>query len=113
VDGIHDTGGMQGFGFGMSLTLWATGGPIGGRRPQVERIETGRYLASSYYERWEHALEVMLAERGVLTPAEVGRMDQPWDAFRDRLKAAIADHPDRPYYDSWMVALEQLTGCST
>jgi hypothetical protein len=39
-------------------------------------------------------------------------MDQPWDAFRDRLKAAIADQPDRPYYDSWMVALEQLTGCS-
>ena len=68
MDGIHDMGGMQGFGavtpepgepafherwegrvFGMSLTLWATGGPIGGMRPQVERIETGRYLASSYY----------------------------------------------------------------
>jgi hypothetical protein len=39
-------------------------------------------------------------------------MDQPWEAFRDRLKAAIAEQPDRPYYDSWMVALEQLTGCS-
>jgi hypothetical protein len=39
-------------------------------------------------------------------------MDQPWDAFRDRLKAAIAEQPDRPYYDSWMVALEQLTDCS-
>jgi hypothetical protein len=25
--------------FGMSLTLWATGGPIGGMRPQVERID--------------------------------------------------------------------------
>jgi nitrile hydratase len=42
-------------------------------RPQVERIETGRYLASSYYERWEHALEVMLAERGVLAAADVDR----------------------------------------
>jgi Nitrile hydratase beta subunit, N-terminal len=39
-------------------------------------------------------------------------MNQPWDAFRDRLKAAIAEQPERPYYDSWMVALEQLTGCS-
>ena len=85
-------GGMQGFGavvpepgeppfherwegrvFGMALTLWATGGPIGVMRPQVERIETGHYLASSYYERWEHALEVMLAERGVLAPADVDR----------------------------------------
>jgi nitrile hydratase len=92
VDGIHDMGGMQGFGavvpepgeppfherwegrvFGMSLTLWATGGPIGVMRPQVERIETGRYLASSYYERWEYALEVMLAERGVLAAADVDR----------------------------------------
>jgi nitrile hydratase beta subunit len=90
VDGIHDMGGMQGLGavmpepgeptfherwegrvFGMSLTLWATGGPIGGMRPQLERIETGRYLASSYYERWQNALEVMLAERGVLTPADI------------------------------------------
>ena len=103
--------------FGMSLTLWATGGPIGVMRPQVERIETGRYLASSYYERWEHALEVMLAERGVLAPADVdrgsrrcgpagrcrnGRIRRWWrrcwptcshDRPRDR-RAAIASRPD-------------------
>jgi nitrile hydratase beta subunit-like protein len=40
------------------------------------------------------------------------RMGLPWDAFRDRLKAAIADDPERPYYESWMAALENLTGCS-
>jgi hypothetical protein len=34
----------------------------------------------------------------------------PWDAFRDRLKAAIAEQPQRPYYESWLAALESLTG---
>ena len=36
------------------------------------------------------------------------RMDVPWDEFRDRLKTAIAQHPDQPYYESWMDALEAL-----
>jgi Nitrile hydratase beta subunit, N-terminal len=32
-----------------------------------------------------------------------------WDAFRDRLKAAVAADPERPYYESWMEALERFT----
>ncbi len=36
------------------------------------------------------------------------RMDVPWDEFRDRLKAAIAERPGQPYYESWMDALEAL-----
>ncbi|HSS08805.1 MAG TPA: nitrile hydratase accessory protein [Acidimicrobiales bacterium] len=32
----------------------------------------------------------------------------PWDAFRLRLVEAIADQPERPYYESWTVALESL-----
>jgi quinol monooxygenase YgiN len=36
------------------------------------------------------------------------RLDVPWDEFRDRLKAAIAEHPGTPYYESWMDALERL-----
>jgi len=31
-----------------------------------------------------------------------------WDQFRVRLMAAIADEPDRPYYESWVAALERL-----
>jgi hypothetical protein len=31
-----------------------------------------------------------------------------WDDFRSRLIAAIADDPGRPYWESWVVALEQL-----
>ena len=36
------------------------------------------------------------------------RMDMPWDEFRDRLKAVIAERPGQPYYESWMDALEAL-----
>ncbi len=40
--------------------------------------------------------------------ALVDRLDLPWDAFRLRLIDAIADDPDRPYYESWAAALEAL-----
>jgi nitrile hydratase accessory protein len=36
------------------------------------------------------------------------RMGVDWDEFRDRLKAAIAERPDQPYYESWLDALESL-----
>ena len=32
----------------------------------------------------------------------------PWSAFQSQLIAAIADDPDRPYYESWLAALEAL-----
>ena len=32
-----------------------------------------------------------------------------WDLFRERLIAAIADDPERPYYESFVAALESLT----
>jgi len=31
-----------------------------------------------------------------------------WDEFRLRLIAEIAAHPKRPYYESWLAALERL-----
>lgn len=38
----------------------------------------------------------------------VDRLGLEWDQFRQRLIAAIADDPERPYYASWVVALERL-----
>jgi nitrile hydratase accessory protein len=32
----------------------------------------------------------------------------PWSMFRELLIAAIAEEPGRPYYESWVVALERL-----
>jgi nitrile hydratase accessory protein len=43
-----------------------------------------------------------------LSVALVERLDLPWDAFRLRLIDAIAETPDRPYYESWVIALESL-----
>jgi nitrile hydratase accessory protein len=40
--------------------------------------------------------------------AVVERLGLPWDAFRHRLMASIAEHPQRPYYESWTTALESL-----
>lgn len=40
------------------------------------------------------------------------QLELPWDAFRDELKAAVADDPQRPYYESFTVALERLTARS-
>jgi hypothetical protein len=38
----------------------------------------------------------------------VAHFDLDWDEFRRHLMAAIADAPDRPYYESFTVALEAL-----
>jgi nitrile hydratase accessory protein len=43
-----------------------------------------------------------------LAVALVERLEIPWDDFRECLIASIADQPDRPYYESWTAALEQL-----
>jgi nitrile hydratase accessory protein len=31
-----------------------------------------------------------------------------WDEMRDRLKAAVSDAPERPYYESLLAAFERL-----
>jgi nitrile hydratase len=102
MNGVHDMGGMDGFGplvreanepvfhagwerrlFAMvNLAMRAAEVNIDEFRHAIERIPPGRYLASSYYERWLAALETLLVERGVITreellakfndPAEVG-----------------------------------------
>ena len=38
----------------------------------------------------------------------VQRLDLSWDEFRARLIDAVADDPERPYYESWTAALEAL-----
>ena len=43
-----------------------------------------------------------------LAVALVDRLELSWDDFRTRLIKAIAADPERPYYESWSVALEDL-----
>jgi nitrile hydratase accessory protein len=40
--------------------------------------------------------------------AVVKALDLAWEEFRGRLVAEIAAQPDRPYYESWLAALERL-----
>ena len=87
MDGIHDMGGMMGFGkieretdeppfhddwekvaFGLLLQVAGNVGFSDDHlRAHIERIAPLAYLQSSYYERWTRALESFLEERGLLT----------------------------------------------
>jgi nitrile hydratase len=91
VNGIHDMGGMHGFGpvciepdepvfhgrwearvFGMSLLAGLRlPGNIDARRHGLERLDPVAYLRNGYYGRWLARLEKDLLERGVLAPDEL------------------------------------------
>ena len=40
--------------------------------------------------------------------ATVEALGLSWDDVRDRLKAAVAEAPERPYYESLLAAFERL-----
>ena len=92
MNGVHDMGGMDGFGpvvrepnepvfhADWERRVYAIVGGVGMRAAQinidefrhaVERIPPRQYLASSYYERWLSAIETLLVERGVMTRDEL------------------------------------------
>lgn len=88
MNGIHDMGGMHGFGpvereenepvfhhpwegrvFGISRAMPV---PIpGGSRNNIEQMDPIHYLTSSYYEKWLHSRIKGLIDAGVLTEAEL------------------------------------------
>ena len=91
MDGIHDLGGMHGFGpvvreedepifhdpwekraFGIEFF---TGSRIGANgdegRHAIERLPPATYLTASYYEKWILALQLLLEEHGVLTREQI------------------------------------------
>jgi nitrile hydratase len=90
MNGVHDMGGMHGFGrvvverdepvfhagwerrvFALaSAALGAGVANVDEFRHAIERIPPARYLASSYYQRWLDAVESLLIEKGVLTRDE-------------------------------------------
>ena len=91
MNGVHDMGGMDGFGpvvpeknepvfhaewerrmyalAGLAMRLARSNGDE--FRHAIERIPPAHYLASSYYERWLAAAETLLVERGVVTREEL------------------------------------------
>lgn len=106
MDGVHDLGGMQGFGaveveqdeppfhaewegrvHGMMLTL-AVGGHVRNFRYAVEQMEPVHYLTSPYYEHWLEALRRILLEGGAITKAELAAATGP---PATRIDSALAD----------------------
>ncbi|MEM9945797.1 MAG: hypothetical protein AAF810_07005 [Cyanobacteria bacterium P01_D01_bin.36] len=90
MNGPHDLGGMQSMGaipieenepvfhseweakvFAMSFATFGNFFTVDETRHASERIPPGEYLNSSYYERWLYALELLMAEHNLLTPAEI------------------------------------------
>jgi nitrile hydratase len=94
VDGVHDMGGMHGFGpvvvpggdepyharweprvFAIHLLISTErlGAGPGGRATR-EEMEPAHYLAASYYERWLWSAERRLERGGSIAPGEVEAM---------------------------------------
>ena len=92
MDGIHDLGGMHGFGaipreadepvfhaewerrvFALDLLVEAfvEGANLDAFRHAIERLDPATYLTVSYYEKWAFALEALLVDAGVVTPDEI------------------------------------------
>lgn len=91
MDGIHDLGGMQGFGAvahspaepvfhepwegraralqqAVAGAVQASGGEF---RHSIERMDPGHYLTSSYYEHWLTGAATLAVEHGLVTQAEL------------------------------------------
>ena len=87
MDGIHDMGGMGGFGpmvrdeaifhapwerqaFGLASGVQIVGNTDEFRH-SIERLDPGFYLTADYFGRWLGALEIRLTERGLLDSDDV------------------------------------------
>lgn len=91
MDGIHDIGGMHGFGpveregnepvfhapwerraFGIEFFTGPRIGTNGDQsRHAIERLPADVYVATNYYEKWMLALQTLLEETGTLSRAEI------------------------------------------
>jgi nitrile hydratase subunit beta len=110
VNGVHDMGGMHGFGpvtpepdepvfhaewegrvLAMDLAMRATGEwGVDAARFAREREPPATYLAETYYERWLGGLERLLLERGLVSEEELegGRSVAPAKRLSSKLGAA-------------------------
>ena len=106
MDGIHDLGGMHGFGpipvdpkerlfehrwqrrvlALLGLTLGAGVSNVDKFRHAIERMPPVDYLTAGYYGRWLAALETMVVEEGVTTKEELA-------AWREALVAGSEPPP--------------------
>jgi nitrile hydratase subunit beta len=110
MNGIHDMGGMDGFGpvtreanepvfhadwerrvFAIiNLAMGAAEYNIDQFRHAIERIPPAQYLGSSYYERWISAAETLLVERGIVTREElIAKLDDSAGDLRAQIASGV------------------------
>lgn len=122
MNGIHDMGGMHGFGpirrdtdepvfhqtwegrlFAIRL---ATPIPIpGGSRNNIEQMHPADYVTTSYYEKWLHAQVKGLLDAGVLTEAE---LEERTALYRDHPEAEVPRREDPAAVQHFLTRLHQL-----
>ena len=125
MDGVHDMGGMHGFGavvepgsdavfhedwearvFAIHLLIGSEdlGAGPGGRATR-EEMDPAAYLDASYYERWLWSAEQRLARKGTIAPGEV-------EAMMDRLSAGQPEphRADRAMAERSVAALRAGSG---
>lgn len=93
MNGIHDLGGMHGFGpilrednepvfhedwerHAFAVLILTMGGgqyTVDELRHAIERMDPVKYLSTSYYEHWLHAAEELLDQKGIVTRKELAR----------------------------------------
>ncbi|HEY5064567.1 MAG TPA: nitrile hydratase subunit beta [Xanthobacteraceae bacterium] len=110
MDGVHDMGGMHGFGkvdpepnepvfhapwegrtYAINRALGFTGiWTIDETRAGIERLPPEVYLGSSYYRKWELRLEKLLVEKGLADADELaaGHALRPGKALKRTMKSA-------------------------
>ena len=108
MDGIHDMGGMHGFGpiireeneplfhhewekrvlaMGVAIPV-----PVpGGSRNNIENMDPAHYLSSSYYEKWLHSRIRGLIDAGAMTSDE---LETRVALFREKPDAETPVHPN-------------------
>lgn len=113
MDGVHDMGGMHGFGpvpfaaddpsfhadwerrvFGMVLAAtWPEWMNLDYSRHSLERIPPDVYLASTYFERWLYGLMMRQVEAGQLAMEELatGQAKLPYTAPKDPVPPEAID----------------------
>ena len=116
MDGVHDLGGMHGFGrvereanepvfharweaAVLAMQRWVRGRGIvtlDEFRHAIERMAPADYLGSSYYARWLDALDRVLVEKGVVTAEEMDRRIEFFRARPDAPASAPLTAPPPP-----------------
>ncbi len=106
MDGIHDMGGMHGFGpivreeneplfhhqWERRVLGIAVATPVpGGSRNNIENMDPAHYLSSSYYEKWLYSRIKGLIDAGVIKEEE---LETRMTLFQERPDAETPVHPD-------------------